>query len=421
MTRVHTNKSRALRRLPKGYVVYLERIIKILGEKLHTDLEKQHLVADILDNLAHNFGLTPKQVYKSFIFYNSQNRLKNVVKEHLNERVYSEEKDHVRGVYKFTTPVFPAAYDVNSDDPGPLVDTVVNNIINQINQVKEAAADYKLGMLQLDPNEDVFIRAGASNSWGGKSMPYNMTNNYKSTSSPVGEFDLDINSKQYADNLNLAKRRAEKFYDILVVKLKEKRINISKAKLDTKAFIVDTGGKTDKNRPSDKKRPGQHIFVNIRFRRDKFDYTKQKINKDQVLTGAYFCNLMNSRGQKQFDKGVAQGCGTWKDQRLSAFEIKYKENVIGNTDVVPIARWYLNWNKEGMIDSFTLVRFNPFNKEEGHIISTVKESVGSTTCKKYMTMLEPTRWNVAVEPFFTKPWTMPNDVEKAAYGKVFDK
>ena len=82
-TRVYSGKSRALRRLPKGYIVYLERIIQILGQKLHTDLEKQHLVADILDNLAHNFGLTPKQVYKSFIFYNSQNRLKNIVKEQL--------------------------------------------------------------------------------------------------------------------------------------------------------------------------------------------------------------------------------------------------------------------------------------------------------------------------------------------------
>ena len=59
-TRVYTSKSRALRRLPKGYVVYLEKIIKILGQKLHTDLEKQHLVADILDNLAHNFGSNTK-------------------------------------------------------------------------------------------------------------------------------------------------------------------------------------------------------------------------------------------------------------------------------------------------------------------------------------------------------------------------
>ena len=80
-TRVHSGKSRTLRRLPAGYVVYLERIIQILGQKLHTNLEKEHLVADILDNLSHNFGLTPKQVYRSYIYYKSQNRLGNLVKK----------------------------------------------------------------------------------------------------------------------------------------------------------------------------------------------------------------------------------------------------------------------------------------------------------------------------------------------------
>ena len=79
-SKVHTKKARTLGRLPKGYVVYLERIIEILGGKLHTSLEKEHLVADILDNLAHNFGLTPQQVYKSFIYYKSQNRLGNLIK-----------------------------------------------------------------------------------------------------------------------------------------------------------------------------------------------------------------------------------------------------------------------------------------------------------------------------------------------------
>ena len=45
-------------------------------------LEKEHLVADILDNLAHNFGLTPNQIYRAFIFYRTQNRLGNLVKNH---------------------------------------------------------------------------------------------------------------------------------------------------------------------------------------------------------------------------------------------------------------------------------------------------------------------------------------------------
>jgi hypothetical protein len=80
-SKVHTKKARTLGRLPKGYVVYLERIIRILSGKLHTSLEKEHVVADILDNLAHNFGLTPQQIYRSFIFYKTQNRLQNILKK----------------------------------------------------------------------------------------------------------------------------------------------------------------------------------------------------------------------------------------------------------------------------------------------------------------------------------------------------
>ena len=45
-----------------------------MGEKVKNDMEKEHLVADILDNLSHNFGLTPKQVYRSYIYYKSHKR-----------------------------------------------------------------------------------------------------------------------------------------------------------------------------------------------------------------------------------------------------------------------------------------------------------------------------------------------------------
>ncbi len=79
--KVHTSKSRTLKRLPKGYVTYLEKIIQILGSKLHNVREREQLVADILDNLSHNFGLTPKQVYRSYIYYKSQNRLANIIKD----------------------------------------------------------------------------------------------------------------------------------------------------------------------------------------------------------------------------------------------------------------------------------------------------------------------------------------------------
>jgi len=77
--KVYTKSARTLQRLPKGYLRYLEQIIRILSKKVHNNLEREHLVADILDNLAHNFGLTPTQIYRSYIYYKSQNRLQRIV------------------------------------------------------------------------------------------------------------------------------------------------------------------------------------------------------------------------------------------------------------------------------------------------------------------------------------------------------
>lgn len=79
--KINYSKSRILQRLPKGYIFYLERIFGILGKKTHNDLERAHLVADILDNLSHHFGLTPAQIFKSYTFYRNQNRLQNLLKK----------------------------------------------------------------------------------------------------------------------------------------------------------------------------------------------------------------------------------------------------------------------------------------------------------------------------------------------------
>jgi hypothetical protein len=78
---IHTKSSRMLKRLPSGYIFHLQRIIELLAGRLHTDLEREHLVADMLDNLAHNFGLTPNQILRSYVFYRTQNKLKNIIKK----------------------------------------------------------------------------------------------------------------------------------------------------------------------------------------------------------------------------------------------------------------------------------------------------------------------------------------------------
>lgn len=79
--KVHSGKSRVLKRLPAGYIYYLEKIIEMMSVKVKTDLEKEHLVADLMDNLAFNFGLSPHQILRSYVFYKNQNKLRNILKK----------------------------------------------------------------------------------------------------------------------------------------------------------------------------------------------------------------------------------------------------------------------------------------------------------------------------------------------------
>jgi hypothetical protein len=99
---VYVDKSRVLKRLPKGYITQLERIIDMMGKHAHTAHEKQRIVADILDNLAVNLKLTDKQIRKSFEFYKNQNKLKSVIDD-INENtdlmlesyVIVESREHI--------------------------------------------------------------------------------------------------------------------------------------------------------------------------------------------------------------------------------------------------------------------------------------------------------------------------------------
>ena len=79
--KVYSGKSRVLKRLPSGYIYYLEKIFELMSIRLKTDTEKEHLVADLMDNLAHNFGLTPHQILRSYVYYKNQNKLRNILKK----------------------------------------------------------------------------------------------------------------------------------------------------------------------------------------------------------------------------------------------------------------------------------------------------------------------------------------------------
>lgn len=74
--KVYYKQARVLDRLPKGYVTDLEKIISLLNRKTKSKHERERLVADLLDNLALNFDLSPAQIAKSYEFHKNQKRLK---------------------------------------------------------------------------------------------------------------------------------------------------------------------------------------------------------------------------------------------------------------------------------------------------------------------------------------------------------
>ena len=90
-SKIDTDKSRVMQRLPKGYITQLERIIDMMSKRTRTANEKQRMVADILDNLSANLNLTDKQIRKSYEFFKNQKRLQESIK--LTEAMTVNDKD----------------------------------------------------------------------------------------------------------------------------------------------------------------------------------------------------------------------------------------------------------------------------------------------------------------------------------------
>lgn len=78
-TKIYTDQSRILKRLPTHFVNQLKRIIDMLDKKTKNIGEKERLIADILDNLQINFNLSPKHITKSYEFHKSQKKLQKFI------------------------------------------------------------------------------------------------------------------------------------------------------------------------------------------------------------------------------------------------------------------------------------------------------------------------------------------------------
>jgi hypothetical protein len=74
-TKIMSDKTRVLQRLPKEYIHQLDRAMKMMDKKAKTSLERERIIADMLDVLQLKLKLTPKEIRKSYDFHKSQKRL----------------------------------------------------------------------------------------------------------------------------------------------------------------------------------------------------------------------------------------------------------------------------------------------------------------------------------------------------------
>ena len=344
-TRVYTNKSRALRRLPKGYVVYLEKIIKILGQKLHTDLEKQHLVADILDNLAHNFGLTPKQVYKSFIFYNSQNRLKNVVREQLEN---DEDMIKLKELLEQQSTITKTLPSVSFDG------VFLPNYITPSDKWK-AAAD-KLYVEIEKYKKDGYILANIKISINGGASPDAATNGYTGPEPPNHNFQTAGQQKGGllpADwtnvrnaRVNIGEPEGNEFLALnRALNLKKLLIPYLSSKLGEKipeSNIIATG----------KAGVARTVHATITPTVTKIDQPTPEI---QYVIQYPWYQIGNDKNMVLVDGNIAAG---WRQNKKSTMSTKWYQSTITDKNI-RYSGFQKGGQASGLINAYAFIKLNP--------------------------------------------------------------
>lgn len=77
--KVHDDKSRVLKNLPKSYIKKMEDIITAISKTMGTTYQKERVIADILDNLQVNLDLTASQISTSYNYHKSQKKLQKLI------------------------------------------------------------------------------------------------------------------------------------------------------------------------------------------------------------------------------------------------------------------------------------------------------------------------------------------------------
>lgn len=266
-----------------------------------------------------------------------------------------------------TTPVevkvpmnFKASYAVNDSNPknflGDFSEALIKKIKSQPN-----------GQAMLDSGEmtvySIKVEAGASNTWLNQTTPYDYENNYMTKAKQT-----DKTNELYKKNVDLANKRASTFKPFLIKELTKYGIKDNpNAQSTFSTKVINTGGVKDESRDQNLyKNPGQYIYVYIVFRYQKdlieivpttvpTGSTYTDVDETMVLTGSYYCNGKNSRGEKALYENVYKPqCASLPDnmkdgKHMSVFEIKWNENVVKDAFVRPLLRWSFTWSANNKI------------------------------------------------------------------------
>ena len=255
---------------------------------------------------------------------------------------------------------FVANYPTGSTDPSQFVAAFTKGLVDKINFTPNGAQMLKSGEMTI---VDGWVNAGSSNTWGGKSTSFDTNNEYNEVT------PKDPNDPGYLKNKQLAKARALAFWPALTAALGKYSISAAKtAELGYYTGIIDTGGVVDSARDKTKyPNPGQIIFVQLTFKYKK-DIPQEKpvistteiddyrqIKSNMVLDGSYYCNGYNGAGQESGTPDIVDGpCSVLPLQlrdgkHMSAFEIKWAPNVLGDPFTKPITRWVFGWGPDNKI------------------------------------------------------------------------
>jgi len=323
----------------------------------------------------------------------------------ITEKLISEAQ---QGPVVNVTYKFQSTYAANSSDPSAFLTQFVEGLVQKIKQVPNGDAMLKRREMMLDT---IIVTAGASNSWGGKTTPYDRENDYVS----FPKTPQDTSNQLYTLNSELSKKRAETFRKFLGVEIAKRGIKDNPSANSTYySLVINTGGKIDKERnQASFANPGQYIEVKMRFKYQseivKSGMTANIVSTNQIrtytdikpnmlLTGSYYCNGKNSQGGgtgSQDLKGamaeMCAGVGGVKDTNAKyamAFEIKWNVNVLKDPYTEPIIRWMFHFNQNGKIDKITKY---VYNKEYYFLRAAVPQSqvsVSDPEMKYYMGIRE---------------------------------